>query len=256
MLMDEPMYPSVQGQAMPDLGLARYGIVDNHALPPATDSSTAPLDCAPPPLQRGDIAGMGLDPTVPAIDLQLANAFTVPDPAQLAAPTPRGAVNPPTFTLPEMDTPRLANGDLTGPGIAWLPGFAPDPSLPDLLSYPHPTGLEIVAASSQPLITDPLYPDLTMYDQPAGLTMPGPLMPDPTLPDLESPILQQAVHMPDRPGDLAGDALAQMHADPTFAQLPAQDYQDLWMQQQGQTTHRERRQGMMMLGLDQEEHDA
>ena len=78
-------------------------------------------------------------------------------------------------------------------------------------------------------------------------------MVDPDLPDLQSPQLTQDVHMSDRPGDLASDALGEMHADPSYALLPTSHYNQLFMQQGGDNQRRERHLGLMYLGLDREE---
>jgi hypothetical protein len=99
-----------------------------------------------------------------------------------------------------------------------------------------------------------MVPDLEDYDRPAGLEMPGPLTPDPALPDLQQPDLSQETHMEGRPGDLAQNALRDLHDDQTYKQIPADDSQELWMQQHGDNQTRERHQGLLMLGLDREEH--
>jgi hypothetical protein len=83
--------------------------------------------------------------------------------------------------------------------------------------------------------------------------MPGPLLVDPALPDLQHPTLEQQVEMLGRPADLAPTALAIMHSLPAYAQLPAGNDKALWMAQQGNNSAHERRLGLLMLGLDQEE---
>lgn len=111
----------------------------------------------------------------------------------------------------------------------------------------------MLAASEMPLAADPMAPDLALYDRPAGLEMPGPLMVDPALPDLQHPALEQPVEMPDRPADLAPDALAMMRDLPAYEQLPDTHSKALWMAQQGNNSAHERRLGMLMLGLEREE---
>lgn len=254
MMNMQPEYPSVFGQVMPDLGLATYGIADSRtALYPNSDS-TGPVDCAPPPLQSSDISDMGIDPGVPYFDLQLANQHPVMTPAELSAPQGIGSVNAPTWRTPDMSVPALRVADLQAPEIEQRPALTPDPTLPDLLAFTRPGGLAPGAASSNPLAADPMAPATDAYDRPAGLEMPGPLAPDPTLPDLQDPELEQAMHMPDRPGDLASDALGEMRDDPTYQALPTRNLRELWMQQRG-FTKRGRHMGMLTAGLDGEERD-
>lgn len=261
--MDEPLYPSVQGQPMPDLGLAQYSVGVGVATPQTAihtnSDSTGPIMTELPELDSFDhdpgmdIPCMGIDPTVPYFDLELANNAPVRTPGELAAPQRAGEIVEPTFTAPDLRVPALLAGDLTGPGIEKRDEWEPDPALPDLLAENRPGGLDIIAASRDPLTIDPMAPDLDEYDRPAGLDMPGPLVADPALPDLQEPELEQEIHMTDRPGDLASDALDEMHDDETYRELPTTDYKELWMQQRGQNTHRSRRLGMLDLGLDKEE---
>src|SRR5579872_5192325 len=109
--MDEPLYPSVQGQVVPDLGLARYGVADQRTALHTNSDSTGPVMGAVPTLDDGDPFGnihhMGIDPDVPYFDLKLANEFEVQTPAQLAAPQGIGHVNAPTFYAPDMAVPTL-----------------------------------------------------------------------------------------------------------------------------------------------------
>ena len=78
-------------------------------------------------------------------------------------------------------------------------------------------------------------------------------MVDPALPDLKYPTLTQEVHMPDRPGDLNDDALRTMHLSTTYKQLQGHDYPDVFFDQRGVNTTRNRRQTMLQHGLDTEE---
>ncbi len=78
-------------------------------------------------------------------------------------------------------------------------------------------------------------------------------MVDPALPDLQYPETKLEVEMPDRPGDLADPALSDMHSDASYKAIPSKDYEELWMQQHGNNSSRERHMGMLMRGLDREE---
>jgi len=246
-MMDmQPEYPSVPGQPIPDLGLAMYGMADSRTTLYPNSDSTGPVNCAPPPLQRSDISNLGIDPGVPYFDLQLANQQPVSSPAQLSQPQGLGGINAPTFTAPDMSVPALRMGDLQAAEIDVQAALTPDSQTSDLLHGVHPSGLSVIATCTDP---DPLLPDLDDYDRPAGLGMPGPLTPDPLLPDLQKPDLEQRMTMPDRPGDLASDALSELHNDPTYKELPTRNPRDLWLQQQG-NSRRARHLGLLSSGLD------
>lgn len=275
--MESPQYPSVQGQNMPDLGLAQYASYHlgqkearssgssemDKGLSVSTpmtalytnSDSTGPVDCEPSPLVgANDITNMGIDPAVPYYDLELANEFEVKTPAELSAPSGIGSVTEPTFRAPDMSMPGLQAGDLSGQGIDYINEFEPDPQTGDLLVFAKPGGLTMIAAwNTDPLAPDPMAPDLDEYDHPSGLDMPAAMTPDPTLPDLQTPDLEPEVHMQGRPGDLAANALGEVDADPTYNALPADSTNELWMQQDGDNQRRERHMGMMELGLDKEE---
>jgi hypothetical protein len=251
-MMDmQPEYPSVPGQAVPDLGLATYGIADSRTAIYPNSDSTGAMHGALPPLQSSDIANLGIDPGVPYFDLQLANQYPTMNPAQLSASQGIGGVNVPTFAAPDMSVPDLLTADLQAPEIEQGPALTPDPLTADLIAFVHPSGLDIIAASSHPLVIDPMAPDLGAYDRPAGLGIPGPLTPDPLLPDLQEPELEQQMHMQDRPGDLASDALGEMHDDPTYQARPTSNPKALWMQQPG-NSRRARHLGLLTSGLDSE----
>lgn len=258
--LDPPAYPSSAGQAMPDLNLAGISTPVTSLAGGNFTDSTPPQNMAVPPLSTDDVAGdinqMGIDPAVSYFELNLAgNALPVPGPEKLAmpaAPSPELA-NAPTFSKPFPAVPATRPFDLTGPGIDAIAPFAANPATGDLLQFDRPRGVFIVAASEMPMTADPVAPDLALYDRPAGLEMPGPLMVDPALPDLQHPALEQEVEMPDRPGDLAPDALAMLRDLPAYEQLPDTHSKALWMAQQGNNSAHERRLGMLMLGLDREE---
>ncbi len=253
--MELPQYPSVQGQNAPDLGLAQYGVSTPMTAIHTNAGSSGPVDCELPQLVgANDIANMGIDPSVPYYDLELANAFEVQTPAELSAPNGIGSVIEPTFRAPDMSVPRLQASDLSEPGLDYVHGLEPDPQTGDLLDFAKPGGLTTIAAwNTDPMAPDPAAPDLGEYDHPAGLGMLAAIMPDPALPDLQAPTLEPEVHMQDRPGDLADNALGEMHSDPTYNALPSDSTNELWMQQAGNNQRRERHMGMLELGLDSEE---
>ncbi len=250
-----PAYPSVAGQAMPDLNLAGVSTPQTSLAGGNFTGSTPPQNIDVPALSTddpdGDINQLGIDPPVNYFELNLAgNALPVASPARLAMPTPPAQAqgNAPTFSGPFASVPVIRAFDLASPGIDALAPFEPDPATGDLLQFDRPRGLFMLAASEFPMM-----PDLSLYDRPAALDMPGPLMVDPALPDLQHPTLDQQVEMQGRPGDLAPAALAMMHDLPAYQQLPAGSAKALWMAQQGNNQARERHLGMLMLGLDQEE---
>ena len=258
-----PAYPSAAGQASPDppdLNLAGVSTPMTSLAGGNFTDSTPPQNTVVPPLStddvNGDINQMGIDPAVSYFELNLAgNAIPVPGPEKLAMPAApaQELANAPTFSGPFPAVPATRPFDLTGPGIDAIAPFEADSATGDLLQFDRPRGVFMLAASEMPTMADPMAPDLALYDRPAGLEMPGPLMVDPALPDLQHPTLDQAVEMPDRPGDLAPEALAMMRDLPAYAQLPDAHSKALWMAQQGNNSAHERRQGMLMLGLEQEE---
>ncbi len=255
-----PAYPSVAGQAAPDLNLAGVSTPMTSLAGGNFTDSTPPQNTTVPPLSTsdvdGDITQMGIDPAASYFELNLAgNALPVPGPEKLAMPAApsKELVNAPTFSGPFPAVPAARPFDLTGPGIDAIAPFEADPGTGDLLQFDRPRGVFLLAASEMPTRADPLAPDLALYDRPAGLDMPGPLMVDPALPDLQHPTLDQEVEMPDRPGDLAPQALAMVRDLPAYAQLPDTHSKALWMAQQGNNSAHERRLGMLMLGLEQEE---
>jgi len=259
--MEEPSYPSVQNQQVPDLGLAQYSVATPQTAIYTNSDSTPPVMRPLPELDSldhdpgVDIPMMGFDPNVPYYHLELANDHEIMTPAQLAAPQGIGAVVGPTFIAPDMCVPDLKIADLAADEIEHHNEWEPDPTLPDLLDFDKPGGLDITAASSNPLAIDPMAPDLSEYDRPAGLEMPGPLVADPAMPDLQEPQLEQDVHMSGRPGDLAPDALGEMRDDASYEQMPDGDYKTMWMQQRGDNQRRERHLGLMYKGLDNGEHE-
>jgi hypothetical protein len=171
---------------------------------------------------------MGIDPHLPFYDLNLAGAQGIP--ASIAMATMPPSSNAPTFTQPDTTLPDLAPYDLTAPGIDLLSTLPADP--PDLSEYSHPYGLDIVQSTS-------------MQHDPAQI--------DPLLPGLQQPDLTQQTHMPERPGDLAPDALDALHLDLTYQQLDNKTYPAVFMDAAGTNTTRSRHMDLLMQGLDQEE---
>ncbi len=253
-----PAYPSVAGRAMPDLNLAGVSTPQTSLAGGNFSDSTPSQNIDVPPLSTrnvdGDMRQLGIDPAVNYFELNLAgNALPIPSPANMAAPTMQAQGNAPTFSGPFPGVPSLQPFDLTSPGIDAPAPFDADPTTGDLLQFDRPRGLLMLVASDAPMLADPMMPDLSLYDRPDGLDIRGPVLVDPALPDLQHPTLEQAVEMPDRPADLAPAALAMMHGLPAYAQLPAANDKALWMAQQGNNSAHERRLGMLMLGLNQEE---
>jgi hypothetical protein len=205
----------------------------------------------PATLSPGDIEHMGIDPSIPFEDLNLAGRLPIGSPPY-NAPSGDG-INPPTHGMPDFSQSAIRPYNLSGDGIDFIPPFAPDPHAGDLLQFAHPHGLDITAATSNPMAIDPMTPDLSSYDNPSNLFMLNPLAPDPLLPDLQNPASDLEVDMPDRPGDLAEPALSDMHSDASYKAIPSKDYEELWMQQKGANSSRERHMGMLMRGLDREE---
>ncbi len=173
---------------------------------------------------------MGIDPQLPFYDLNLAGSQGIPAANNIAHATMPPMSNPPTFTRPDTDVPELAPYDLTEPGINLHSTLSADPLLPDLSEYTHPYGL-------------------TIQPSPGN----APLQIDPLLPDLQHPDLTQQMHMPERPGDLASDALQAMHQDATYQLLDDKTYPAMFMDATGSNTTRSRHMDLLMHGLDQEE---
>jgi hypothetical protein len=244
----------------PDLSLAQTPPAPNVANGQQVanmPTSMPPIPREQPSLQPGteDISKMGIVDNVPYFDLNLAAATTNLSNPPFSTPSDGNMINGPTFTSPNFSVPGNMPFDFQAPGIDTPPPLAPDPQIGDLLQFDKPHGLDITAASSNPMAIDPMAPDTGDYDRPSDLAIPGPLMVDPALPDLQSPVTTQEVNsmLDDRPGELDDSALQIMHAQPTYTQIPAANYEALWMSQLGNNSRRERHQGMLMLGLDREE---
>ncbi len=184
------------------------------------------------------------------------NQTVLPDLSERKTPRMDGAVHEPTFTRPDASVPDLLTGESSGKALAKQEIFAPDPLIGRLLQFDRPEDLTIISATADPLAVSPEYPDLNYHERPEDLAMPGPLLVDPALPDLQQPDLQAEAQMPARPGELASNALEEMQNDETYQTLPTDDYRELYMQQQGNNSHRSRHMGMLELGLEREERRA
>jgi hypothetical protein len=176
---------------------------------------------------------MGIDPHLPFYDLNLAGAQGIPDISTIASAVQPATANAPTFTAPDSSVPQLAPYDLIGPGIDLQSSQATDPLLPDLSEYARPYGLD--------------FPQDTALPQALAQI-------DPLLPDLQHPDLTAQTQMPDRPGDLASDAIDAMHLDLTYQQLDDKTYPAVFLDQAGDNSTRARHMDLLMRGLDEEEH--
>lgn len=220
------------------------------------------------------LARLGLDPQQPYQPLNLAGADeSILNPAQLAGVgEPRGSdmaadpswINHPTFSAPETDVPALQDvAGLAAAGIAWYGSGQPDPSLPDLTQYAHPSDMDIfndplaAPAADEPWLSDILWgtraPELETELGATPLDVQDGAQPDAVANKLLPPPLAPETRMMDRPGDLASDALATLHDSPDYRDLPEGVTQaNNYMMQPG-ATHRARRETLQFLGLDAEE---
>ena len=220
------------------------------------------------------LARLGLDPALPYQPLNLAGADeAVPDPAQLVGiGEPRGSdmaadpswLNQPTFSAPQTSAPALrAVSGLSETGIEWYGPGQPDPSLPDLTQYAHPSDMDIfddplaAPGADEPWLSDILWgtraPDLETELGVTPLDVQDGMQPDALTNKLLPPPLTPETRMTDQPGALAPDALATLHASPDYRDLPEGVTQaNNYLMQPG-ATHRTRRETLQFLGLDAEE---
>ena len=214
------------------------------------------------PFEHGDypLSRLGLDPSQPLYDLNLAGTQGVPSPQMLTQAAHTAEMLLPDFGIQNYDIPPMQPYDLTGPGITYMPEFATDPALPDLDAYAHPYDVDIVAQGmdvdaqrapdvpSQTEVTNSLYPGLgfTTLDVHSSVTAI-----DPLVPDLQNPDLTQQVQRPvdERPGDLASTALDVLHAAPDYQQQTR--YPEAWLNQQGINTTRSRHMSLLNESLEQ-----
>ncbi|HZU69958.1 MAG TPA: hypothetical protein VFA09_21995 [Ktedonobacteraceae bacterium] len=165
-------------------------------------------------------------------------------------------LNPPDFTAPNFSVPDLSMTDLAMPDFSVPDVRRPDPSLPDLTMPLVPRDLDRPAVDEP----DPASPDLTMPDIPGALdTIPGGLV----LPNVDShhapgaypPAMppRSEVIMDERPGELAGPALATLLHSPDMQQLPPDLTPESLYTRAQDMTSRLRRLGRLELGLEDEE---
>lgn len=175
----------------------------------------------------------------------------------------------PTIILPDFGTqnyaiPPMKPYDLTGPGITYIPEFAPDPVLPDLEEYAHPYGLDLSTQGTQGMNADPLL----VSDVPTSSEITGSLYPglgfstldvlhnvtdaNPLIPDLQFPDLTPQTHMPadERPGSLDPSALDVLHATLSYQQVADSTYPEAWLNQQDMNTTRSRHLSLLNDGLE------
>ncbi len=173
-----------------------------------------------------DLNLLGLTPTQPFYDLNLAGSMGVPSPQQLSQPASPGTfANKSDYQLPDFSTPPLQDADLTTPGLTYHTANAPDPLLPALAPQEQPAALTII---DKPTIA---------------------LLPDPNLPDLRTPDLTPASVMPDRPGDLDPSALTVLDASPQAQLLAHKSYPAVQMDQQGENATMARHLTPLIQGL-------
>lgn len=219
------------------------------------------------PFVQGDamsddpLSRLGLDPSQPFYDLNLAGRQGTPSPQMVAqanstAPTPLL----PDFGTQAYEIPPMQPYDLTGPGITCFPAFAADPALPDMSEYTHPYALDI---SLQGMNADPqLERDIPTPSDIAASLYPGLGFPmldvhhavtdvDPSVPDLQHPDLTQQVQMaPDeRPANLDPSALQVLHATGSYQQSTEATYPASWMDSRGMNSTRTRHMSLLNDGL-------
>ena len=209
------------------------------------------------------LSRLGLDPSQPFYDLNLAGAQGVPSPQMLAHPmsTQSSPILLPDFGMQDYEIPPIQPYNLTAPGITYMPAFTADPALPDLDEYTHPYNLDVITQVTTP---DPQL----VHDVPTSSEIASNLYPslgfstinvlsavtdiDPLVPDLQHPDLIQQTRMPldERPGDLDPSALSVMHATLSYQQASDTTYPEAWMDQHGMNTTRTRHMSLLNDGLD------
>ena len=265
-----PAYPVPPGGLTPDLKLAQWPAQQGASIQVMPDPGK------PDPINYqlvGDPTMGGYEPGNPAPPApNLAGVDGWPPPVSALAPGahmfPGVSSSPiaPQYGQPDRSEPSLQTANLADDGISFEPRkeFDPDPAHPDLSSYNHPYGLAFhntggVADLFKP---DPVLADLTRPDIPANAGGQGRAVaptvrnlraPDPLVPDLQNPQLEQAVHMLDRPGDLAPDALSVVKTDPTAQSALDVPYNQSFADASGMNSTRRRHFDLMIKGLQSEE---
>ena len=212
------------------------------------------------PYDEYPLSRLGLDPSQPLYDLNLAGEQGVPSPEMLSQLERSPEILLPDFGTQNYDIPTLQPFDLTSPGITYIPETSADPVLPNHDAYTHPYDVNVFGQSmdadaqlahdvpTQAEITSSLYQGLgfSTLDVQQEVTDV-----DPLVPDLQDPDLTQQVQRPvdERPGDLDPSAL--LHNSPYYQQSFAKDYPEAWMDQRGINTTRSRRLSLLHNGLEQ-----
>ncbi len=161
-----------------------------------------------------DLLHLGEPSETERYELNLAGATGTPTSEEVLHPPTPPEIHSATFTAPDSSTPGLSKSDFGVAALDTPPGLSPDPPLPDLTAYPQPIGLAIYDA-------DPLAPDPFLHEPLASEIPPqlqfreDPLHPDTLLPDLAHAPLTPQQSMPQRPGDLAAEALAYAASSPS-----------------------------------------
>lgn len=209
-----------------------------------------------------DLDRLGLDPSQPFYDLNLAGSQGVPAPDKLAQHAMASTIAP-DFAAPDFQVPVLQSHDFAYPSISHLSDFDADPSLPDLRSFQVPYSVTLV--NQEGVVPDPrLAADVPSPEEIAASLYPGlgfqqlevrhgVADADPPLPDLQHPELTQQVQMsPDeRPGELAPSALEVLHASRDYQQGIEQHYPSSQMDQRGVNSWRGRHQDLLKYGLEE-----
>jgi hypothetical protein len=251
-----PEHPLPPGGYMPDLNLAGstgFNVASGQSIQSQPDPGK-PLPSMPVLSGSPDLGG--IDPALPVPVLNLAGVEGVPPPAQLARPSTDNAIHQPDFGLPDFSPTELKASATATPAISFdqQTEFAADPMLPDLTEYHRPYGLDIhnLNGDGNTLFRpDPLLADLLDYEVPSGAAVcHDPQAPDPLVPDLQQPQMTLDVEMQERPGDLAADALRQLHIEPLYQQLDGVPYNQVFMDQSGTNSAQRRHNDLLMGGLD------
>ncbi len=170
-----------------------------------------------------DLDRLGLTPTQPFYNLNLAGSLGVPSPQQLSQPTPPATfTNTPDYGLPDFSTPPLQDAELATPGLTYIAANLPDPLIPTLSPNELPYALSIIHQPSWPTTSVPDRPELT-----------------------------PATTMQDRPGDLDPSALSVLDASPLVQLIADKRYPAVQMDQQGDNTTMARHLTLLIQGLQQ-----
>ncbi len=166
----------------------------------------------------------------------------------------------PDATSPDFSQPDLQITDFSTPTLdPYIDApFGSDPWLPDLDDYQPPLELSIypsVADGAHHLFaSDPFPGELLAYEQPDRLLIQsGPLASEPLLPNSDIPEVSLPVTMTERPADLSPEALSQLHDNPAYRQIDDVAYLQLYLDQHGNNTARQRHFNLLRYGLHNEE---